>query len=98
MTIETRRAIARITATAIVKERGKDVDSLEVADWLEGELPGLESDQFNLLADMTLSYVRSSEVEVYIKDYMVRDDGSLKTADDLKAEMSDGDKVSTDRW
>jgi hypothetical protein len=95
VSVDTIRAIARATSIAIVKERGTDVDRLAVSEWLEHDLPGLDQDFFDPAVDMTLAYVTSAEVEVYVKEHLVRDDGTVKTQKEFDAEWGSRDIIDS---
>lgn len=62
---ETIRTLASVVLTQVVKDHGKDgVDRLALAEHLDSELPGLESDTADQILDMAEKLMPHVEVHV----------------------------------
>lgn len=89
MSIETSKAIARVVATEIIKEHGKNVDLLLVSEYIYSEVPGLEHHKADEVEALALTYIKIANVHVSISDLLVNDDGSLKTKEELEKDLDD---------
>lgn len=63
---ETYEAVAQVAVRSLVKERGQDVDHLDLSEWLGSELPGLELDAFDDVLAKAQEYLDIVEVHVEI--------------------------------
>lgn len=71
---ETVRTLASIILTHVVKEYGKDhMNRLALAEHLESELPGLESDTADEILDMAEKLIPHVEVHVDIATWRLEE-------------------------
>lgn len=63
---EVLEAIARLAVQGLIKERTKDVDHLDLSEWLAGELAGLDDDLFDDVLAKAQEYLDIVEVHVEV--------------------------------
>lgn len=81
---EVAKSIARVVAMKMVKEKASDFDSLAPAEWLSGELPGLDTEEFQLVEKYLDTYLKVANVEVFFPEWQISEDGKPMTPEEAE--------------
>lgn len=87
MMIETQRAIARTVAKHLVETFGQEIENLTVYETLADEVPGLEEDALESVTKLVFAYIQSAEVNVFLHEHLVKDDGTVISEDEWSEAM-----------
>jgi len=70
-------AIARLAVQGLVEERAKDVDHLDLSEWLGSELAGLDEDVFDDVLAKAQEYLDIVEVHIEIPFWRLDEEDPL---------------------